>query len=251
MQIIAFVNQKGGVGKSANCLNIGAYLALKGKKVLMIDLDPQGSLTGGLGINDIPDGKSLYDVFLGKTKLEDIIIDIKDTKYSIAPNNIYSCELEAVLPPKMGFTILKHQIEKLKRPFDYILIDTPPSLGAILTNGITAAEKIFLCLIPEPQAIKGISKLQETIIKINENFNLKRKIDGVIFSLWDDRRNLSKDIYETVRKNFGIKVFKTKIRRNVQIAESPLNKMDIFHYDKNSAGAYDYEQLGKEILKHE
>lgn len=251
MQIISFVNQKGGVGKSANCLNVGAYLAQQGKKVLMIDLDPQGSITSGLGLSDQADEKSLYDVFMGKMKLDDVIIAVPETNYSVAPNTIFSCELEATLPPRMGFTILKHQIEKLKKPFDYILIDNPPSLGAILTNGITAAGKILLCLIPEPEAVKGISKLQDTITKINENFNFNHKIDGVIFNLWDDRRNLSKDILGTVKKIFGDKVFKTKIRRNVQIAEAPLNKMDIFRFDKNSIGAMDYSELGKEILKHE
>ncbi|EKD26853.1 MAG: chromosome partitioning protein [uncultured bacterium] len=251
MEIISFVNQKGGVGKSCNCLNIGAYLALKGKNVLIIDNDPQGSITSGLGLSDSADDKSLYDVYTGKKNLDDVILDIPGTKYFVAPNSIYSCELEATLPPRMGFTILKHQIEKLKKTFDYILIDNPPSLGALLTNGIASANKLYLCLVPEPESIKGIQKLQDTINKINENFYLDRQIDGVIFSLWDERRKLSKDIFEAVIKMYGDKVFKTKIRRNVQLAETPLNKTDIFRYDKNSIGSIDYEKLGKEILKHE
>lgn len=242
--IIAFSNHKGGVGKTTSTVSIGAALSRLNKKVLLIDLDPQGNLSQSLGIDS--SDKNIY----GFIRNQYPIIPINATKgLDVFPSNVNLAGLEIELNSEPGREyVIKELLSKFTSDYDYILIDCPPSLGFLTINAFTAASRIIIPLQAEYLAMHGLSKLMEIITKVQSRINPGLQIEGIIITQFDKRKILNKDIASTVGKHFGDKVFKTFIRDNISLAEAPSSGLDIFRYNPNSNGAEDYMKLTKEIL---
>ena len=243
-KVIAISNHKGGVGKTTSTVNIGAGLALKKKKVLLIDLDPQSNLTQCLGISEID--KSIYGALRGEYDLP--IIEITDYLH-VVPSVLDLASIEVELASKIAReVILKKLVDKLKSKYDYILIDCPPSLGLITVNAFAAADEVYIPLQAQFLALHGLDKLTDIIALVRENLNPNLSIGGVFITQYDNRKILNRDIAESVNNNFKGKIFKTLIRDNIALAEAPIQGKDIFSYDSKSNGARDYESLINEIL---
>jgi chromosome partitioning protein len=243
-KVIAISNHKGGVGKTTSTVNIGAGLALKKKKVLLIDLDPQSNLTQCLGISEID--KSIYGALRGEYDLP--ILAITDYLH-IVPSVLDLASIEVELASKIAReVILKKLVDKLKSKYDYILIDCPPSLGLITVNAFAAADEVYIPLQAQFLALHGLDKLTDIIALVRENLNPNLSIGGVFITQYDNRKILNRDIAESVNNNFKGKIFKTLIRDNIALAEAPIQGKDIFSYDSKSNGARDYESLINEIL---
>jgi chromosome partitioning protein len=244
IKCIAFSNHKGGVGKTTSTVNIGAGLSLLKKKVLLVDLDPQGNLSQCLGVNSA--SKNIYGFVKKQYPLEPVNV-IKNL--DILPSNVDLAGLEIELNTEPGREyVIKELIEKVSANYDFILIDCPPSLGLLTLNAFTAATKVIIPLQAEYLAMHGLSKLIEVVSKIQTRINPNLDIEGVIITQYDKRKILNKDIAATVGDHFGNKVFKTFIRDNISLAEAPSSGLDIFRYNPNSNGAEDYLNLSKEIL---
>lgn len=246
-RIIAFVNQKGGVGKTTATMNVGAGLAKAGRSVLLIDLDPQGNLTNSIGI-DTRDSFTMYEFLKGKCTSNDLLIH--KTGLDILPADIAlaGAEMELSGEPGREF-ILREKIQEFNQ--DYILIDCSPSLSVLTTNALTAASEIFIPMWAEVMAMQGTAQLVDTVDLIQRRMNPGLKITGVIINMFDSRRNLHKEAAEAIEKRFPDAVFKTRIRNNVALAEAPGFKKDIFTYKSNSNGAIDYESLVAEVIDQE
>lgn len=244
-KIISISNHKGGVGKSTSALNIGAGLSKLGKKVLLVDIDPQCNLTMSLGVNN-PEF-NIFGSIKGEYPLQPIPI-IK--KLDIIPSvlGLLAAEIELNNEYKNRF-ILKELLQPLIGKYHYILIDCPPSLGLLTINAFTAANEVYITLQPQFFALQGLSKLTEIIEEVQKTLNPELKIGGVIITLYDNRKILHRDVTETVTEHFKNLVFKTKIRENIALAEAPAQGLDIFRYQANSNGAEDYNNLCKEIIK--
>jgi chromosome partitioning protein len=244
-KIIAISNHKGGVGKTTSVLNIGAGLSRLGKKVLLIDIDPQCNLTMSLGISD-PEF-NIYGAMRGDYPLQPISV-LK--KLDIIPSvlGLLATEIELPNEYKNRF-ILKELLQPLLGKYDYILIDCPPSLGLLTINSFTASQEVYITLQPQFFALQGLSKLAEIIEDVRAELNPGLKIGGVIITLYDSRKVLHRDVTETVIEHFKKVVFNTKIRENIALAEAPAQGLDIYRYQPNSKGAEDYTNLCKEIIK--
>lgn len=246
MKMIAFTNQKGGVGKTTSTINVGAGLSLQGKKVLLVDLDPQANLTYSLRMQSQRLDKTIYDVLKGRAKLEETII--RHNGFDILPSsiNLSGAEMEFANEPARE-TLLKAQLSKCNGAYDYILVDCPPNLGLLTLNAFTAVSEIFIVLQSEYLALHGLSKLTEIINVVKERLNPEIKISGIICTLFDSRKNLNREVVDHIKDYFGDKVFDTVIRDNVALAEAPSHHKTIFEYDPQSYGAKDYMSLAKEI----
>jgi chromosome partitioning protein len=244
-KIITISNHKGGVGKTTSVLNIGAGLSRLGKRVLLIDIDPQSNLTMSLGINN-PE-YNIYGAISGDYPLKPIEVT---KKLDIIPSvlGLLGADIELSNEYKNRF-ILKELLKPLLGKYDYIIIDSPPSLGLLTINALTASEEVYITLQPHFFALQGLSKLTEIIEEVKNNLNPGLKIGGVIITLWDSRKVLHRDVTETVIEHFKEVVFKTKIRENIALAEAPAQGLDIYRYQPNSKGAEDYTNLCKEIIK--
>jgi len=243
-KVIAISNHKGGVGKTTSTLNIGAGIALKGKKVLLIDLDPQSNLTQCLGITDID--KSIYGALRGDHDLP--IMKITENLH-LVPSILDLASIEVELASKFAReVILKKLVDKVKDSYDYVFIDCPPSLGLITVNAFTAADEVYIPLQAQFLALHGLDKLTDIISMVKENLNQNLSIGGVFITQYDNRKILNRDIAESVNNHFEGKIFKTVIRDNIALAEAPVQGKDIFSYDPKSNGAKDYESLISEIL---
>jgi len=244
-KIISISNHKGGVGKTTSVLNIGAGLSRLGKKVLLIDIDPQCNLTMSLGISD-PEF-NIYGAMRGDYPLQPISV-LK--KLDIIPSvlGLLATEIELPNEYKNRF-ILKELLQPLLGKYDYILIDCPPSLGLLTINSFTASQEVYITLQPQFFALQGLSKLTEIIEDVRAELNPGLKIGGVIITLYDSRKVLHRDVTETVVEHFKKVVFNTKIRENIALAEAPAQGLDIYRYQPNSKGAEDYSNLCKEIVK--
>lgn len=244
-KIITISNHKGGVGKTTSVLNIGAGLSRLGKRVLLIDIDPQSNLTMSLGINN-PEF-NIYGAIKGYYPLKPITVT---KKLDIIPSvlELLGAEIELSNEYKNRF-ILKELLKPIQDNYDYILIDCPPSLGLLTINSFTVAQDVYITLQPQFFALQGLSKLTEVIEEIQKTLNPELKIGGVIITLWDSRKVLHRDVTETAIEHFKEIVFKTKIRENIAIAEAQTQGVDIFRYQANSNGAEDYSKLCKEIIK--
>jgi chromosome partitioning protein len=243
-KIIAISNHKGGVGKTTSTVNIGAGVALKGKKVLLIDLDPQANLTQCLGL--IEPEKTIYGALRGEYDLP--IIEVNNNLF-LTPSTLDLASIEIELSTKIAReVILKKMIEKIAGGFDYIFIDCPPSLGLITVNAFAAANEIFIPLQAQFLALHGLDKLTDVIALVRENLNTNLKVGGVFITQYDSRKILNRDIAESVSNYFDGNIFKTVIRDNVALAEAPIHGQDIFRYDPKSNGAKDYESLINEFI---
>lgn len=244
-KVIAISNHKGGVGKTTSTVNIGAGLSHgdKGKHVLLIDLDPQANLTQSLAIK--PEA-TIYDSLKGDSPLAPVEIT---SKLHLIPSTLDLCGVEVELASEVGREfILRDLIEPLKKNYDYILIDCPPSLGLLTINALTAADEVYIPLQTQYLALQGIAKLNEIVEKIKKKLNKKLNVGGVILTQFDARKILDRDVAELVHDHFKGNVFKTKIRSNVSLAEAPSIGKDIFSYSPNCSGAEDYASLCKEII---
>ena len=249
---IAIANQKGGVGKTTTAINLSAALAEKGKKVLTIDLDPQGNTTSGLGVDKDDLENTVYELMLDECSIKQCIrSNIYDNLCLIPSNvNLSAAEIELIGVKDKEY-ILKNEVEWIKDDFDYIIIDCPPSLNMLTVNGMTTADSVIVPIQCEYYALEGLSQLLHTINLVKERLNPRLTIEGVVFTMYDARTNLSLQVVENVKNNLNQQIYKTIIPRNVKLAEAPSYGLPITIYDGKSAGAESYRQLAQEVIQHE
>lgn len=249
-RIIAIANQKGGVGKTTTSINLTAALAEEGKKVLVIDIDPQGNTTSGFGIdkNDLDD--TVYELILGECSINDCIIKDVLPNVSVLPSNVNlaAAEIELIGVEKKEF-ILKKEVDYIKEQYDYILIDCPPSLSMLTVNAMTTANSVLVPIQCEYYALEGLSQLIHTVNLVKERLNPELDMEGVVFTMYDSRTNLSMQVVENVKNHLNQKIYNTLIPRNIRLAEAPSYGIPITKYDPKSAGAEAYRNLAKEVMK--
>ena len=249
-KVIAIANQKGGVGKTTTAINLSTILAKKGKKTLLIDTDPQGNATSGLGIDKKVE-YSVYDVLVEEIEMEETLKETQVKNLKVCPSNINLAGAEVELVSMMSREQrLKEKLDKIKENFDYILIDCPPSLGLITLNAFTASDSVLIPVQCEYYALEGLGQLINTINLVKKHLNPNIYIEGAILTMFDTRTNLSNQVVKEVKKYFEDKVYKTLIPRNVKLSEAPSYGMPITLYDPRSKGAKCYEKLAKEFLKN-
>lgn len=253
-KVIAIANQKGGVGKTTTAINLSSCMAETGKKVLIIDLDPQGNTTSGLGIDKNKVESTVYELMLDECSIKEAIkkVDIDGVdNLSIIPANVNlaGAEIE-LLGIKDKEFILKNAVDYIADDYDYIFIDCPPSLNMLTVNAMTTADSVLVPIQCEYYALEGISQLLHTIDLVHSRLNSKLKINGVVFTMYDGRTNLSNDVVASVKDNLNTKIYKTIIPRNVRLAEAPSHGLPINIYDPKSAGAESYRNLAKEIIEN-
>lgn len=248
--IVVIANQKGGVGKTTTAINLSAACAIQGKRILLIDLDPQGNSSLSFIEGNLVSG-SAYELFTDLNQpLENFIYETKVKKLDIVPSKINLAKLEAKLVGDFDAIFrLKDRLEKIKSQYDLIFIDTPPTLGLITVNALVAASHVLIPIQSSYFALEGADDLLETIEKVRARPNPELNLLGVLVTLFDKRTALSKDVEAHIRKVFGEKTFKTKISRSVRLEESPAHKEAIFSYAPNSSGAIEYKELSREVLK--
>ena len=251
-KITAVANQKGGVGKTTSAINIAASLAASGKRVLLIDADPQGNSTSGLGFNKDELIESLYDLFTESKKIDEIILDTDIEHLKIIASNVELIGAELELSGKEGRElILKRSLEPVRDQFDYILIDCPPSLSLLTLNALVAANSLLIPMQCEYYALEGISMLMRTYDLIKNSFNPSLEIEGILLTMFDGRNALANQVTDELRKHFGDKVYQTIIPRNITLAEAPSHGKPVIYYDIRSKGAQSYLELAKEIIGNE
>lgn len=248
-RIIAIANQKGGVGKTTTSINLAASLAEKGKKVLVIDMDPQGNTTSGFGVDKNNLDNTIYELILGECSVQESIIKNVIENVSIIPSNVNlaAAEIELIGVDKKEF-ILKKEVDWVKDSYDYIMIDCPPSLSMLTVNAMTTANTVLVPIQCEFYALEGLSQLIHTVNLVKERLNPELAMEGVVFTMYDARTNLSAQVVENVKEHFHQKVFDTLIPRNIRLAEAPSYGMPICMYDPKSSGAESYRKLAEEVI---
>ncbi|MFA5275554.1 MAG: ParA family protein [Candidatus Omnitrophota bacterium] len=248
-KIITICNQKGGTGKTTSAINIAVYLALAGKKVVLIDLDPQANATSGIGINKHQITKSTYHILLEEAELKELLQPTAIPNLWLAPSNLDLTGAEVELVGALGREYrLKRALQKEKENYDFMIIDSPPSLGLLTINGLCAADSVIIPVQCEFYALEGLTQLSNTVRLIKDNLNPNLVIEGVLLTMADYRTNLTKEVIEEARNYFKEKVYQTVIPRNIRLTESPSYGKPIALYDKESLGAQKYEELTREIL---
>ena len=249
-KVISIANQKGGVGKTTTTVNLSTILAKKGKKVLLIDTDPQGNATSGLGITKELE-LSVYDVLVGETAIDETLQETAIKNLTVCPSNISLAGAEVELVSMMSREQrLKTKLDAIKEKYDYILIDCPPSLGLVTLNAFTASDSVLIPVQCEYFALEGLGQLLNTVNLVKKHLNKNLEIEGALLTMYDARTNLSNQVVKEVKKYFEDKVYKTVIPRNVRLSEAPSYGMPISIYDPRSIGAKAYEKFAKELLKN-
>lgn len=247
-KVISIANQKGGVGKTTTAVNLSACIAEKGKRVLLVDIDPQGNATSGLGVEAHQD-KSVYNVLVDSTPIEETIQKTMIKKLDVCPANINLAGAEIELVSMVSReNRLKKAIDSIRDNYDYIFIDCPPSLGLITLNAFTASDSVLVPIQCEYYALEGLGQLINTIKLVQRHLNQDLEIEGVVLTMFDARTNLSSEVAIEVEKYFGNKVFQTIIPRNIRLSEAPSHGLPITLYDKESKGAETYKKLAKELV---
>ena len=251
-RVFAIANQKGGVGKTTTAINLAASLAANDIRVLVIDSDPQGNCTSGLGVTKDPDKPSLYHVLLGDAHMKDAIrpTDFEGLQIITADKNLVGSNLEMVDLPNREF-LLRSRIDEVRDNYEFILIDCPPALDLLTLNALIAADSVLVPIQCEFFALEGVSELMDTIERIREAFQHPLAIEGILLTMFDDRTNLTRQVATDLREFFKDEVFRTVIPRSVRLAEAPSFGKPILTYDPRSKGAESYIKLAKEILDHE
>ncbi len=250
-KVIAIANQKGGVGKTTTAVNLSSCLAFKGKKVVIIDIDPQGNTTSGLGIDKKTIDKSIYDVIINDEKIENALMNTVIDKLYICPSNIQLVGAEVELVSVISReTRMKIAIEGIRDQYDFILIDCPPSLGLLTLNALTASDTILVPIQCEYYALEGLSQLMNTVKLVQRHLNPALDVEGVVLTMFDARTNLSLQVVEDVKKHFRNKVYRTVIPRNVRLSEAPSFGLPIILYDSKSKGAECYLDLAQEVIDY-
>ena len=249
-KVISVANQKGGVGKTTTAVNLSTILAKRGKKVLLIDTDPQGNATSGLGVTKQVE-LSVYDILIGETEFEETLQDTTIKNLKVCPSNISLAGAEVQLVSMMSREQrLKGKLDVIKDKFDYIIIDCPPSLGLVTLNAFTASDSVLIPVQCEYFALEGLGQLLNTVNLVKKHLNKNLEIEGALLTMYDARTNLSNQVVKEVKKYFEDKVYKTVIPRNVRLSEAPSYGMPISIYDPRSKGAKAYEKFTKELLKN-
>ena len=248
-RIIAIANQKGGVGKTTTAINLSASLASLGKKVLAIDMDPQGNMSSGLGVDKNEVEKTVYDLIIGNIGIEECIYEEVIENLDVLPSNIdlSAAEIELIGVDNKEY-ILRDEVNKVKEKYDFIIIDCPPALSMLTINAMTTSDSVLVPIQCEYYALEGLSQLIHTIELVQERLNPELEIEGVVFTMYDARTNLSLQVVENVKENLDTKIYETMIPRNIRLAEAPSYGIPINMYDSKSAGAESYRKLAKEIV---
>ena len=250
-KVISIANQKGGVGKTTTTINLSACLAEAGKRVLVIDMDPQGNTTSGLGIEKDEAENTIYEVILRTVDIKDAIIkDIFDNLDIIPSNvNLAGAEIDLIDVDNREY-ILKDSLAEVKDNYDFIILDCPPSLSMLTVNAMTASNTVLVPIQCEYYALEGLTQLMHTINLVKKKLNKKLELEGVVFTMYDSRTNLSLQVVENVKDNLQEKIYNTIIPRNIRLAEAPSHGLPINIYDKRSTGAESYRNLAQEVIKH-
>ncbi len=252
VKVIAIANQKGGVGKTTTTVNLAACLAQKGRKVLLIDSDPQGNSTSGLGFDKRDIKKCIYDTLIDDVPMKDLVLQSAYANLDVLPATIQLAGAEIELVSLMNREgRLKRALERVKHNYDYVLIDCPPSLGLLTINALTAASSVLIPIQCEFYALEGVSQLMNTIKLVQRNLNPALKLEGVVMTMYDARTNLSTDVVDEVKKYFETKMYNTIIPRNVRLSEAPSHGQPVIVYDPKSKGAMVYQELAQEVIGDE
>ena len=252
VKVIALANQKGGVGKTTTAVNLAACLAVEGRKVLLVDSDPQGNTTSGLGLDKRDIKKSIYDMIIKDVPAKDVIVPTAYENLSLLPATIALAGAEIELVNMMSLeNRLKNALERVKYDYDYVLIDCPPSLGLLTLNALTAASSVIIPIQCEFYALEGVTMLMNTIQLVQRNLNPALKLEGVVMIMFDARTNLASDVVSEVKKYFSAKMYNTIIPRNVKLSEAPSHGEPVIVYDPRSKGAQVYQELAREVIGDE
>jgi len=249
-RIIAITNQKGGVGKTTTTINLSTCLAQAGKRVLVVDMDPQGNASSGFGIDKFSLGQTVYNLLIGEATLEDVILPVCVEGVRLLPANIdlSGAEIELIAMDNREFQ-LKTIFDNSKYLFDYIIIDCPPSLNLLTVNALCAADSVLIPIQCEYYALEGLTQLMNTIQRVQQKLNTSLVIEGVVFTMYDSRTNLSNQVVEEVRRHLGAHTYKTIVPRNVRLSEAPSHGLPITLYSSDSKGAEAYKSLAKEVIE--
>ena len=250
MKKVCIFNQKGGVGKTTTNINLCAYLAMEGYKVLTIDIDPQGNATSGVGIMKQTLENTVYELFIGECTFSECLTDSAVDNLNVIPSNVNlsGAEIDLIGVENREY-ILKNILDTIKDLYEYIIIDCPPSLNVLTVNAMVAADSVIVPIQCEYYALEGLSQLIHTINLIQDRLNKNLEIDGIVFTMYDSRTNLSTEVVENVKENIHLHIYKTLIPRNVRLAEAPSYGIPIHMYDGKSAGAIAYKNLAQEVIE--